>query len=85
MAASDNALVEIDCQGCGSVLPPSPHGHNVYGEDDELTCSECCAVNQLSIDDDRDEVYVSQWRCGHGVDGGGDCAACEPSEGVTHA
>lgn len=70
----------LNCKSCCGVLPRSKDG--LYGEDDEIICLDCCAVN-IGFDDDLVCAYVSRYRCRHGKDSQEACDLCEVEEDGT--
>lgn len=70
----------MDCDACGFDCSKPD---SLYHEDEEITCPHCGAVNTVSISElgDDVDVYVSSWRCVHGVPGDNACDQCEIEHG----
>lgn len=72
----------LTCCQCCADLEPDEHidGFAIYTEDSEYACTKCGAVNIVACGeegDDYSDVYISEWRCCHGIGGDQHCPDCD--------
>lgn len=73
----DDDLSPIDCGCCGLEIHGKDPRVGWYSDSEAIFCTECGAVNHVSVDEDGDGAYVSGWTCKHGRDDEVPCKECD--------